>query len=85
MKTSVGVKHTQGENIFAFFNYIFIGIIALMCFYPMLYVLFASFSDNNLLMQHTGVLYRPLGFSVNAYSKVFQNPMILLGYRNTLF
>jgi putative aldouronate transport system permease protein len=56
-----------------------------MCLYPILYVLFASMSDNNLLMQHTGVLFGPLGFSTNAYFKVFKNPMILLGYRNTLF
>jgi putative aldouronate transport system permease protein len=85
MKTAAGVKYTTGENIFAVFNYLFIGLISLMCLYPMLYVLFASLSDNNLLMQHLGILYRPLGFSLNAYSKVFENPMILLGYRNTLF
>lgn len=51
----------------------------------MMYVLFASFSNNNLLMQHTGVLLSPQGFSIMAYDKVFKNPMILLGYRNTLF
>jgi putative aldouronate transport system permease protein len=85
MKKANGIKYTAGENVFAVFNYAFIGLISLMCLYPMLYVLFASFSDNNLLMQHAGILYRPLGFSLNAYTKVFQNPMILLGYRNTLF
>jgi putative aldouronate transport system permease protein len=36
-------------------------------------------------MQHAGVLLKPQGFSVAAYGKVFKNPMILLGYRNTLF
>lgn len=85
MKTATGIKHTLGENIFAVFNYMFIALISLMCLYPMVYVLFASISDNGLLMQHEGILLRPLGFSLNAYTKVFQNPMILLGYRNTLF
>jgi putative aldouronate transport system permease protein len=67
------------------FNYALLGVVAAVCLYPMLYVLFASFSNNNLLMQHTGLLLRPLGFSVAAYTRVFKNPMILLGYRNTLF
>jgi putative aldouronate transport system permease protein len=51
----------------------------------MLYVLFASFSDNNLIMQHTGLLFGPAGFSTAAYERVFKNPMIFLGYKNTLF
>ncbi|MCL2878945.1 MAG: carbohydrate ABC transporter permease [Treponema sp.] len=78
-------RHSSGENAFMVFNYVFIGLIALICLYPMLYVLFASLSNNNLLMQHTGALFSPLGFSIAAYGKVFKNPMILIGYRNTLF
>jgi putative aldouronate transport system permease protein len=66
------------------FNYIFIAFIAFLCLYPMLYVLFASFSDNSRFMQHIGLLLWPAGFSTMAYAKVFQNPMIALGYRNTL-
>jgi len=30
-------------------------------------------------------LLKPLGFSLEAYKLVFENPMILTGYRNTLF
>ncbi|MDR2536210.1 MAG: carbohydrate ABC transporter permease [Treponema sp.] len=84
MKIS-GVRYTQGENVFMAFNYAFLALMALICLYPMLYVVFASLSNNNLLMQHTGALLKPLGFSVAAYNRVFKNPMILLGYRNTLF
>jgi putative aldouronate transport system permease protein len=51
----------------------------------MFYVLVASFSNNNLLVQHTGLLLTPKGFSIAAYDKVFKNPMVLLGYRNTMF
>jgi putative aldouronate transport system permease protein len=36
-------------------------------------------------MRHTGLLFTPKGFSVAAYQRVFENPMVLLGYRNTLF
>jgi putative aldouronate transport system permease protein len=80
-----GVRYTPGENVFMVFNYAFLALIALICLYPMLYVLFASFSNNNLLMRHTGLLFGPAGFNTAAYERVFKNPMILLGYRNTLF
>lgn len=79
------IKRSKGEKIFSVFNYIFLSFIMLICFYPVWYVLMASFSDSNLLMQHSGLLFRSLGFNVDAYVKVFQNPMILRGYANTLF
>ncbi|MCL2477904.1 MAG: carbohydrate ABC transporter permease [Treponema sp.] len=78
-------KHTQGENIFMIFNYALLVVIGFITFYPMFYVLVASFSNNSLLMQHSGLLLAPMGFSPAAYQKVIKNPMVLLGYRNTLF
>ncbi|WP_248928084.1 carbohydrate ABC transporter permease [Paenibacillus hamazuiensis] len=53
--------------------------------YPLLYVAFASISDAGELIRHKGFLYKPLGFSLEAYKSVFSNPGILTGYRNTLF
>ena len=60
-------------------------VIILITIYPMVYVLFASFSDGTRIMKHTGILIAPLGFDLSAYQAVFRNPMILLGYRNTAF
>ena len=51
--------------------------------YPMLYVLFASFSDPMLLANEKGVLLRPVGFSLAGYDMVFQNPQIWNGFKNT--
>ncbi len=79
------IKRSKGEIIFSIFNYIFLTCIMLVCLYPILYVAAASVSDSSLLTQHTGILYKPLGFSLEAYKKVFANPMILRGYGNTLF
>lgn len=45
----------------------------------------ASFSDSNSLMSHSGLLLAPLDFTVSAYKKVFENPMLLRSYANTLF
>ena len=79
------VQLTPGEKVFSVFNYIFLGLIALICLYPMLYVAFASFSNSNRLMSHTGLLMWPVGFSTASYEMVFSNPMIISGYTNTLF
>lgn len=79
------IKRSKGERAFQVFNYIFLTIVMLVCFYPVWYVAMASFSNSNLLTQHTGLLFKPAGFSVDAYKKVFQNPMISKGYLNTLF
>lgn len=53
--------------------------------YPFIYIAFASVSDPSRLISYSGPLYMPLGFSLAAYKAVLANPMILLGYRNTLF
>lgn len=76
---------SYGEKIFQVVNYIILSFIVLVCLYPMWHVAMASFSDSNQLMAQSGFLLKPLGFNLQAYVKVFQNPMILKGYANTLF
>ena len=78
-------QYSFGENVFMVFNYSFLAIMALLTAYPMYYVLMASFSENFRLMMHSGLLLAPKGFSFGAYDRVFKNPMIILGYRNTMF
>ena len=78
------MKKTHGEKAFSVFNVIFLAVISIICLYPMLYVAFASLSSSQMLMRHTGLLLHPMGFNLNAYVKVFQNPMIVKGYANTL-
>ena len=79
------IKKSKGERAFQVFNYAFLLLIMLVCLYPVWYVAVASFSNSNALTQHSGLLFRPIGFSIDAYKKVFQNPMIGKGYLNTLF
>ena len=79
------IKKSKGERAFQVFNYAFLTLIMLVCLYPVWYVAVASFSNSNVLTQHSGLLFRPIGFSMDSYKKVFQNPMIGKGYLNTLF
>ncbi|MBJ6360713.1 carbohydrate ABC transporter permease [Paenibacillus sp. GCM10012307] len=71
--------------LFDGFIYGFLILLVIATLYPLLYVLFASFSDAGQLMVNKGLLWKPLGFSIEAYKSVINNPGILIGYRNTLF
>ena len=64
---------------------IFLVVFSIIMLYPMLYVIFTSFSEPALLIRHRGILLRPLGFETLAYRIVLANPRILTGYMNTLF
>ena len=78
------IKISIGERIFDVINVLIMLVLMVIMFYPLWHVLCSSFSDNNLLMAHEGVLWRPLGFSTYAYKAVVENPMILRGFMNTL-
>lgn len=79
------IKRSIGERVFECFNIIFmLGIIIVMV-YPLLYTIFASFSDANRLVAHNGLLFAPAGFSLKAYEMMSKNSMILRGYINTIF
>lgn len=78
-------KRTLGEKIFNYFNITILFLLSIVCVYPLLYVLFASISDPYRLIQHQGILFAPLGFSLKAYGLVFNNPNIITGYINTIF
>ncbi len=78
-------KEAFGSRCFNIFNIVFMLFMIAVTAYPMLYVAFASVSDSNELMSHSGLLLRPLGFNLKGYTEVFKNPMTLSGFGNTLF
>lgn len=78
------MKHTKGENIFNVFNIILMFGLMVIAIYPILYVVFASFSESKEFMQVSGLLFKPAGFSLASYKAVFTNPNIVNGYLNTL-
>jgi len=74
-----------GERIFNIVNILLMILLMMITLYPMLYVVFASFSKPGRFMMHYGPLWHPLGFDSASYQAVFKNPNIWNGYRNTLF
>ncbi|MEK8132216.1 carbohydrate ABC transporter permease [Paenibacillus filicis] len=73
------------ERLFDVAVYTVLLFLVVVTLYPLLYVVLASFSDAAQLVSNKGFLYKPLGFSLEAYKSVMNNPGILVGYRNTLF
>ena len=79
------LKPKPGEILFDVINILLLFIITMLALYPMLYVLFSAFSDGMALTRHVGPIWRPVGFSLDAFRVVLNNPNILSGYRNTAF
>lgn len=79
----VMARKTKGDVVFDVVVYTLAITVGLLCLYPILHILFASFSDPSRLMAYHGVMLKPLGFTLNGYRLVFKDDRILLGYRNT--
>lgn len=78
------IKKSQGAAIFDTVNVTLMIVISLCMLYPMLYVIFASFSDPTAFTKHSGLLLSPAGFSLESYKLAFENPMLFRGYLNTI-
>ena len=78
------IKKSAGEKSFDFVNGLIMICIALIMLYPMLYVIFASFSDAKEFAKHSGLLIAPAGFSLESYTLALTNPMLFRGYLNTI-
>lgn len=77
-------KLTISGRIVNFIISVILLSIAFAFVYPFIYILFASFSDPFQLSQHTGFLYRPLGFTLKGYDVAVSYSGIWTGYINTL-
>ena len=84
MKLPLKTRISLGDRVFDTSNALLMLALMVVTLYPFLYVLFASFSDPAELIDHRGLLLIPAGFSLESYKFVFENPMISIGYLNTL-
>jgi putative aldouronate transport system permease protein len=78
------MKKTKGDRIFDTCNYLVRTLLCVVCLYPLLHVVFASFSLADRLIAHKGFLLGPLGFTLDGYKAVFGDASILRGYLNTI-
>ena len=74
-----------GSRLFDVLNYALLFVLTVVFLYPLWYVLVGSISDPVRLFMHNGLLWRPLGFSLQGYRTMLQNPNVGIGYANTIF
>ena len=79
------IKRSIGERVFEILNNLFMVLIIVVMIYPLLNVIFSSFSNYYELMRFKGILLWPIGFNVESYKEVFKNPLLLSGFKNTFF
>lgn len=78
-------KIKKGELAFDITNILVLTVVGIICLYPFLYVVMASFSDpGQFALRNFVILWKPEGFSLEAYKYVFSDE-IATGYLNTIF
>lgn len=79
------MKTSFSRKTFMFFNILFMIFVALICLYPMYYVVVASFSDPAKVIAHKGILLAPIEPTLISYERAFKHPLIINSYMVTLF
>lgn len=79
------LKRSFGEKTFDLGNAVLMIGLSVITLYPLIYVLFASLSDPEFVVQSRGLILYPRGFTIEAYQMVFKNPNIIAAFGNTLF
>ncbi len=78
-------ERSVGSYGFEILNALFLVLLCVLMLYPLYYVVVASLSKGSNLMAHTGLLWAPLGVSGAAYRMVFNNPMVVRGFLNSVY
>ncbi len=84
MKEKSSISSSRGDRIFTVVNGIIIFLFTAITLYPLLYVLSASVSSPDAVNSGQMWLW-PVGINAKGYARVFRDPDIWLGYRNTIF
>jgi len=79
------LRLTFGDKVFEISNTVFMVLLMLVTLYPMYYVIVASFSSSTALLQNPGFILYPRGFTTGAYEMALRHPLLMGGFRNTLF
>ncbi len=76
-------KKKSGEKVFDYTVNIILIIVAVVCIYPIWYVLIASVSSP-VAIGNGEVIFWPKGFNLNGYTRLIENKNIWIGYRNSI-
>lgn len=77
------IRQTWQDNLFDVINTLLLILLGFVVFYPLYFVLIASFSDP-MAVNGGEVLFLPKGISFVGYIRIFQDSRIWTGYLNTV-
>ena len=78
------IKDSRGDRIFGFCVNAILALCIFVCAYPVYLVIINSFSDPSKVIAGE-VFAVPVGFTLEAYIRVFTDGDVMLGYRNTIY
>ncbi len=78
------VKETTGDKIYYIVTYIILGLLALIVFYPLYFVVIASFSSADAVLAGKVYLW-PVDLDFTGYVRCFERADIWIGYGNTIW
>lgn len=77
------IANNSKDKVFTFLCYATVAVLTLIVLYPIIYILSASVSNSNMVVQGKVWLF-PVKFTMQAYEIVFSKPEIWIGYKNTI-
>lgn len=77
------MNQSRSDRAFEIINGLLLSVVLLLVLYPLYFVLIASISNPTLVMTGEVFLY-PREVTFEAYEKVFEYPMLMTGYANTI-
>ena len=83
-KRRTQIRETVGDRVFLIGVYLFLTIIFVLVFYPLIYV-FSSSLSSPLAVSSGRVWLWPVDFSLRGYQVTLNSPQIVTGYANSLY
>ena len=69
----MAIKSSKSRKVFVVFNYIFLGLLAIICIFPFIHLLAVSFSSDAYTSRGLVSIY-PMGFTTDAYEILASKP-----------
>ncbi len=83
-QTANRITETRGDKRFNITLLVVLGAFSVSVLYPLIYVISASLSETSAVTSGEVWLF-PIGFSTNAYTAVFESPLLFRSILNSLF
>ncbi|MBW9173946.1 carbohydrate ABC transporter permease [Clostridium estertheticum] len=75
---------TKTDRVILILNNILLGMLVLCVLVPLIYVVIASFTKPNSLL-NSGLTLNPADWTLQGYKKVVADPEMLIGFKNSIF